>query len=235
MRTTSNSAARWLGWLVLLAIPGLSAQTADNSPAVLTAVAREAAGFLRELDAAARSCLNEKDKQDEKDEKAEQDATPSCDRFMGLLDGDGLSSYLHQCRRLGEWRDGFVAGNASVSGGDADTSPATVPDGTETQDENRDQSLQLLVDIDYACTTDVMAKRTAAVVPAFNLLRRQSLVSRASTNSTDHRAAQAAFDALEARERRRHLHNIAESQSQVAADTAAFMRRLELELIRSQP
>ncbi|MGI9249714.1 MAG: hypothetical protein ACR2PR_00715 [Pseudohongiellaceae bacterium] len=202
--------------LGLFAASPLAAQDAGQSTDELMTLAQNAAQFLTDLDATAQSCLDEQSAATD-----EQSATAECDSFMALLDGAALIGYLDDCQTLTAWRDEFVTRNNEQPSSNLDSQ----------------QYLQLLVAVEYACTADVMEKRTTAVIPAFGRLREQRLAGAGESRELTllrQQAAQSTFEFMEARERQLQMRQMRQTQSRVVDETDELMDDLELELIRQQ-
>jgi hypothetical protein len=204
------------GLIGLALLAGLIApvQAQDAGPQDSIEQARTA---LSLLDEQAGACLTSQS-------SATTNATAgACVAFRQALDGELLTRYLSACRVARAWRDEYVT--------------RRVETGIDDAAGSADETLRTLVDIDYWCGEDALARRTTNVVAAYGLSRSDISAPLAQTGSVrdlqrqlDTSRQQAIID----RERSRLQEDNLAAQQRLRQETYRQQNDLELELIRQQ-
>lgn len=199
-----------------------SAQTQEDRTTVQTLKAelRSANTALSDLDAKALNCMGSFNM------NLGEAAALLCDEFLRAIDGELLASYIEHCNTLKTWRDDFIVATQN--------SPATLANSNENSMENSEESLALMVGVEYSCGENALKERTEYVAAAFNTLKGGTLLNQSLQQSLDRRLAD-----LEQQSRLtsqgRSLQNSIQQQGQLQQEaTQQQNQRLETELIRQQ-
>lgn len=163
---------------------------------------------LQELDDRATACLSALD--------SGGSSEASCDDFIAAVDGELMANYLQHCNSLKTWRDDFVALVANE----------------DTDIENTEAMLEMLVAVEYGCGQNALQNRTQNVVAAFAELRdgRNSQANALLLR----RLAESEFTAVENRGRQSLQDSVQQQQFRRQMESQRQSDSLELELIRQQ-
>lgn len=161
------------------------------------------ANLLQSLDTQAQSCLQSLDRET----ASLADATADCQQFLGSLDGDTVADYLRQCRAARDQRDRIVTESREQ----------------ELSEQQRDTTLQLLLDTEYYCGEMALRDRTEFVFPAF-----AALGSAARRNPGRQRVDGLTPDS------RSGGTDLIPIQPRLQGETNQLWQQLQLELLRQQ-
>lgn len=182
-------------------------QTAGEDVGQSLALAREA---LVQLDELAGTCLEE------------QAGTGSCTGFRQALDGELLVTYINSCATARRWRDAFV------------TMQVESPDNLAATRNTEAENLQLMIDVEYWCGTDALARTTENIVPAYALVKTASTGGGVLSRELQVELHRSRQEILLQAERQRLMDNRLRQQQRLQQQTRDQFQQLELELIRQQ-
>lgn len=207
MSFTSNSAARrfrfTIGVAACLLIGLVHGQDTQNSPAgsLQRFDFQRIAVLLQTLDERAQACLQEMNAQ------AGDVTTTHCQLFLAAVDGETVADYLRLCRQARTLRDDIVTTSR------AQPLPA----------DQRDSTLQHLLDTEYYCGDGALQQRTDYVFPAFAALNPASVSHRGEPQSGN-----------QSRARRSDATGLIPIQPRLQEETNRLWQDLQLELLRQQ-
>jgi hypothetical protein len=215
-----------LSTITLLALLGVthisSAQSpADKTTALFLKTELESANTaLSDLDTKALNCMNSFSMN-----LGEAQAL-FCDEFLRAIDGDLLASYIKHCNTLKGWRDEFILTSQNPSGA------------LENPQDSSQDSLELMIGVEYSCGENALKERTKYVASAFNTLKGGTLFNQSTQQSIQQSLDRRLAD-LEQQSRLRSqgqaLQNSIKQQGQRQQETTQQqMQRLTTELVRQQ-
>ncbi len=168
---------------------------------------RRARNAAQQLEVLANDCL---------DENAGNEA---CSAFRKALDGELLEVYLDNCTAAKSWREEFVVKQAQDS--------AATPVQSEV-------FLGYLVDIEFLCGDNALARNAASVTPAYRLTNTGPAGSSPMARSLQYQLDSVRQNALLGQQRRILSEGLSTQNERSRTDTQRQFDRLELELIRQQ-
>ncbi|MEZ5490936.1 MAG: hypothetical protein R3F50_11540 [Gammaproteobacteria bacterium] len=193
-----------LAVLLILATPPALSQTTDTADP--TASLQQVRASLQQLDTLASACLTEPGDQD------------SCETFRQAVDGELLRTYLENCAAAKRWRDDFIASEIETPRrNDGDSGGAS------------EVLLGYLIDIEYLCGENALARATDSVLAAYGHIRLTEPSVSAQTQWNNWQQQQ-----LRDSESRRQSERLASQRRQLQQQTSRQFDQLELELLRQQ-
>ena len=160
----------------------------------------EARELIQELDSAAQQCVLE-------------DSQDSCKAFASTLDELFIPAYLQHCDAISEWRDQLLENREA---------------GTEMLTAEQDLARQLL-DAEFTCGEDALAKRSQYVVTAFQKWQQEES---GTALLAPHAARQSASNANNGSNSTSQA--LRSQQSRLTREIERQWQRVELQNIRQQ-
>lgn len=190
---------------LLLLLP--STGLAQTSEQHLRDSLQQARDSAHQLEALALRCLDEDKGGD------------ACSGFRKALDGALLLGYQESCAIAKAWREEFVSTQAQDSAITVDRSAVL---------------LRYLVDIEFLCGENALARNAASVAPAYRLSHASAEDSHPATRSLQYQLDSARQNALIDRPRSSLSGSYSSQNERIRRETQQQFDRLELELIRQQ-
>ena len=190
---------------LLVLLPAIGfSQTSEQQLENSLLQAREA---LQELDELAADCLTE------------SSGNVACPDFLRAVDGALLETYLDNCAIAKSWREQFVTEQVQDFAANSSRS---------------ETSLRHLIDVEYLCGENAVARATDNVLPAYRLTRTNPANGNSLARSLQYQLDSARQNAL-IDQRSSNLSGGYSSQSERSRQQIQRQfDRLELELIRQQ-
>jgi hypothetical protein len=180
---------------------------AENQVALQLTAART---VMQQLDQFAGACV------DTEQQSSAQDAP--CREFLEALNGEVLKSYIDNCRSTKAWRDEFVSSQSNTSAPPIDAN----------------ESLELMIEVEYLCGEDALLKRTEFIALAYQQLNNTNRLEFPQAGDTTRELQEFRQDLLISRERNRLMNSFQQQQLKRQQETQRQIDRQELEFIRQQ-
>lgn len=143
----------------------------------------------------------------------------ACSEFRGAVDGALLATYLESCSVAKTWRDEFVTGQAQ---------------GAEPPSSSSESLLTFLVDIEYLCGANALARATENVLPAYRLTRSARAANSSLARSLQYQLDSDRQNTLIEQQRHNLSRGIVSPNTRARREIQRQFDQLEIELIRQQ-
>jgi len=168
---------------------------------------QQARTSLQQLDNLANVCLDA------------SGGSEACSEFQHAVDGELLAAYLENCAVAKSWREEFVTSQSQETGA------------TSTRSE---ELLKFLVDVEFLCGENALARATDNVFPAYRLTRSTQTDGSSLARSLQYQLDSARQNSLIDRQRSNLSQGVSSQSERSRRQVRRQFDQLELELLRQQ-